>query len=132
MVHKVFATLGLTLATGVFCFSQDEKSALQPPDSGPSLEEEARREFSETDAKLRTAYDTLVTQLDVNQRKALDEVHSHWLAYREMAAKSAAALASPDDSHAPLLEILEMHRLTEHRLHALRRIIEARKVSSQG
>ncbi len=133
MVPQVLATITFLLALSIsVTVAQDTTSLPAAPQVSetpeePGFEEEARREFEATDARLRGAYDSLLTQLNVEQRVMLEQVQSQWLAFREQAAKTTAALISPSEVHTPLLEVLEMHRLTEQRLEALERVIEARK-----
>tara|TARA_R110002096_G_scaffold433667_3_gene652987 strand:- start:1160 stop:1540 length:381 start_codon:yes stop_codon:yes gene_type:complete len=125
MVIKVFATLAVAFVTSAVCFAQEPE-----PDTGPpSLQEGAKLEYERADAKLRGRYDSLLKQLNVDQRKTLDDVHSQWLVFRETAAKATASLTAPSEEHFALVELLELHRLTEQRLEALERILEARKTA---
>ncbi|MEM1296335.1 MAG: lysozyme inhibitor LprI family protein [Verrucomicrobiota bacterium] len=122
----MFATLAVAFVSSAVCFAQEPKEPNQGP---PNLQEGAKREFEEADAKLRGRYEALLTQLDVDQRKVLDDAHAQWLAFRETAAKAMANLTAPSEEHYALLEFLELHRLTEQRLEALERIIEARRTA---
>lgn len=126
MVIKVLATLAVAFISSVVCFAQEPEEPSQGP---PKLEEGAQREYEEADAKLRGQYDALLKSLDVDQRKALGDAHSQWLAFRESAAKATATLTAPSEEHFALLEFLELHRITEERLEAMERIIEARRTA---
>lgn len=94
-----------------------------------SLQAEAQRDFEATDAKLRAAYDDLIADLDVGQRRELETVQDLWLKFREPAAKSTATLSGKTEIHEQLLETLERRKLTEERLQALERLRESRDVA---
>jgi len=97
-------------------------------DTVPSLTDTAKKEFDALEVKLGEVYTELNASLNESEQSTLAKLQEEWLAYRSTAAETTATLSSPTEQHRPLIQWIESAKLTEERIAALNRILQARQI----
>lgn len=100
----------------------------QAEETVPSLTTTAQKEFEALEVKMGAVFGELNASLNEDEQATLAKLQEQWVAYRTSAAETTALLSSPTDQHRPLIQWIESAKLTEERIAALTRILQARQI----